>query len=44
MKRTGADVVKFAYHARDAWENRPAFDFLRAAAARRAKGDRHRHG
>jgi 3-dehydroquinate dehydratase/shikimate dehydrogenase len=31
MKATGADIVKFAFHARDAWENRIAFDFLRRA-------------
>ncbi len=33
MKETGADVLKFAFHARDAWENRIAFDFLRRASA-----------
>lgn len=32
MRRTGADVLKFAFHASDAWENRTAFDFLRRAA------------
>ena len=31
MRRTGADILKFAFHARDAWENRIAFDFLRCA-------------
>jgi len=32
MRGTGADVLKFAFHATDAWENRIAFDFLSAAA------------
>ena len=31
MRGTGADIIKFAFHARDAWENRIAFDFLRRA-------------
>ena len=31
MRKTGADVLKFAFHAADAWENRIAFDFLRIA-------------
>jgi len=31
MRSTGADVLKFAFHAGDAWENRIAFDFLRRA-------------
>ena len=33
MRGTGGDVLKFAFHAGDAWENRIAFDFLRAASA-----------
>ena len=37
MRGTGADILKFAFHARDAWENRIAFDFLRCAGS-----DRHR--
>ncbi|HTO93981.1 MAG TPA: type I 3-dehydroquinate dehydratase [Bacteroidota bacterium] len=37
MRGTGADVLKFAFHARDAWENRIAFDFLRAGARDRAR-------
>lgn len=32
MKGTEADVLKFAFHARDAWENRIAFDFLLRAS------------
>jgi 3-dehydroquinate dehydratase/shikimate dehydrogenase len=32
MRGTGADVLKFAFHARDAWENRIAFDFLLRAS------------
>jgi len=32
MRKTGADVLKFAFHARDAWENRIAFDFLLRAS------------
>ncbi len=31
MRKTGADILKFAFVARDAWENRIAFDFLRRA-------------
>ena len=31
MRGTGADILKFAFVARDAWENRIAFDFLRHA-------------
>jgi 3-dehydroquinate dehydratase/shikimate dehydrogenase len=37
LKKTGADVLKFAFHASDAWENSIAFDFLR-----RARRDRQR--
>jgi 3-dehydroquinate dehydratase/shikimate dehydrogenase len=37
MKGTGADILKFAFVARDAWENRIAFDFLL-----RARRDRQR--
>jgi len=37
MRGTGADVLKFAFHARDAWENRIAFDFLRCAGSDRAR-------
>jgi 3-dehydroquinate dehydratase/shikimate dehydrogenase len=37
MRGTGADILKFAFVARDAWENRIAFDFLR-----RAERDRQR--
>jgi 3-dehydroquinate dehydratase/shikimate dehydrogenase len=37
LNATGADVVKFAYQASDAWENHLAFDFLaRAKADRRS--------
>ena len=31
MSRVGADVLKYAFHASDAWQNRFAFDFLRRA-------------
>jgi 3-dehydroquinate dehydratase/shikimate dehydrogenase len=37
MRKTGADVLKFAFHASDAWENRIAFDFLRSAQKDRQK-------
>lgn len=31
MRRVGADVLKFAFHASDAWQNRIAFEFLERA-------------
>ncbi|MEW6509458.1 MAG: type I 3-dehydroquinate dehydratase [Bacteroidota bacterium] len=31
MRRAGADIVKFAFPATDAWQNRFAFDFLASA-------------
>jgi 3-dehydroquinate dehydratase/shikimate dehydrogenase len=37
MRKTGADIVKFAFHARDAWENRIAFDFLLRAGSDRQR-------
>jgi 3-dehydroquinate dehydratase/shikimate dehydrogenase len=37
MRGVGADVMKFAFHASDAWENRIAFDFLLRARKDRCK-------
>jgi 3-dehydroquinate dehydratase/shikimate dehydrogenase len=37
MKGTGADILKFAFDARDAWENRIAFEFLRRAGSDRQR-------
>jgi 3-dehydroquinate dehydratase/shikimate dehydrogenase len=37
MRGTGADILKFAFVARDAWENRIAFDFLRRAGRDRQR-------
>ena len=37
MKGAGADILKFAFHASDAWENRLAFDFIERARKDRIK-------
>jgi 3-dehydroquinate dehydratase/shikimate dehydrogenase len=37
MRGTGADILKFAFDAHDAWENRIAFDFLRRAGSDRQR-------